>query len=99
MTLLAFEDQVKPPAPFEAEVGSPSVSAKERNLAEALLTFDRVRMMLRDEGSRLGTWTGRQRERLVPRQFVDLSALHYEFQIGELRLRAQAVDPSPGVPR
>jgi DNA end-binding protein Ku len=37
MTLLAFEDQVKPPAPFEAEVGSPSVSAGERKLAEALL--------------------------------------------------------------
>jgi DNA end-binding protein Ku len=37
MTLLAFEDQVKPPAPFEAEVGSPSVSAEERRLAEALL--------------------------------------------------------------
>lgn len=37
MTLLAFEDQVKPPAPFEAEVGSPAVSADERKLAEALL--------------------------------------------------------------
>ena len=37
MTLLAFEDEVKSPAPFEAEVGSPSVSAKERDLAEALL--------------------------------------------------------------
>lgn len=37
MTLLAFEDQVKPPAPFEAEVGSPAVSAAERKLAEALL--------------------------------------------------------------
>jgi DNA end-binding protein Ku len=37
MTLLAFEDQVKPPAPFEAEVGSPTVSSKERALAEALL--------------------------------------------------------------
>lgn len=37
MTLLAFEDQVKPPAPFEAEVGSPGVSADERKLAEALL--------------------------------------------------------------
>ena len=37
MTLLAFEDQVKPPAPFEAEVGSPAVSAEERKLAEALL--------------------------------------------------------------
>src|SRR5215213_8881190 len=37
MTLLAFEDQVKPPAPFEAEVGSPAVSAKEKDLAEALL--------------------------------------------------------------
>lgn len=37
MTLLAFEDQVKPPTPYEAEVGSPAVSAKERELAEALL--------------------------------------------------------------
>jgi DNA end-binding protein Ku len=37
MTLLAFEDQVKPPGPFEAEVGSPGVSADERKLAEALL--------------------------------------------------------------
>jgi non-homologous end joining protein Ku len=37
MTLLAFEDQVKPPAPFEAEVGSPAVSAREKDLAEALL--------------------------------------------------------------
>jgi hypothetical protein len=37
MTLLAFEDQVRPPAPFEAEVGSPAVSAREKDLAEALL--------------------------------------------------------------
>ena len=37
MTLLAFEDQVKPPGPFEAEVSSPAVSAKEKGLAEALL--------------------------------------------------------------
>ncbi len=37
MTLLTFGDQVKPPEPFEAEVGSPAVSAKERELAEALL--------------------------------------------------------------
>ena len=37
LTLLAYEDQVKPPGPFEAEVGSPAVSAKERELAEALL--------------------------------------------------------------
>jgi DNA end-binding protein Ku len=37
MTLLAFGDEVKPPGPFEAEVGSPAVSAKERDLAEALL--------------------------------------------------------------
>jgi DNA end-binding protein Ku len=37
MTLLAFGDQVKPPGPFEAEVGKPDVSAKERDLAEALL--------------------------------------------------------------
>jgi DNA end-binding protein Ku len=37
MTLLAFEDQVKPPGPFEAEVGSPGVSSAERKLAEALL--------------------------------------------------------------
>jgi DNA end-binding protein Ku len=37
MTLLAFEDQVKPPAPFEAEVGTATVSAGERKLAEALL--------------------------------------------------------------
>jgi hypothetical protein len=52
------------------------------------------RVMLRDEGSRLGTWTGRQRQRLAPRQFVDLAALHYEFQIGALRLRARPIDPS-----
>jgi DNA end-binding protein Ku len=37
MTLLAFEDQVKSPEPFEAEVGSSAVTAKERDLAEALL--------------------------------------------------------------
>jgi len=37
MTLLAFEDQLKPPGPFEAEVGSATVSAGERKLAEALL--------------------------------------------------------------
>ena len=37
MTLLAYEDQVKPPTPYEAEVGSPAVSSKERELAEALL--------------------------------------------------------------
>jgi len=37
MTLLAFEDQVKPPGPFEAEVGEAPVSAKEKGLAEALL--------------------------------------------------------------
>jgi DNA end-binding protein Ku len=37
MTLLAFEDQVKAPAPFEAEVRPPAVSAKEKGLAEALL--------------------------------------------------------------
>jgi DNA end-binding protein Ku len=37
MTLLAFEDQVKAPGPFEGEVGSPTVSAAERKLAEALL--------------------------------------------------------------
>jgi DNA end-binding protein Ku len=37
MTLLAFEDQVKAPTPFEADVGSPTVSAEERKLAAALL--------------------------------------------------------------
>jgi DNA end-binding protein Ku len=37
MTLLAFEDEVKSPAPFEAEVESPTVSAKEEAMAEALL--------------------------------------------------------------
>jgi DNA end-binding protein Ku len=37
MTLLTFEDQIKPPAPFEGEVGSPNVSAEERKLAQALL--------------------------------------------------------------
>jgi DNA end-binding protein Ku len=37
MTLLNFEDQVKAPAPFEAEVGSPAVSAEERKLAETLV--------------------------------------------------------------
>ena len=33
MTLLAFEDQVKAPGPFEAEVGSPAVSAHEKRAA------------------------------------------------------------------
>jgi DNA end-binding protein Ku len=37
MTLLAFEDEVKAPGPFEAEVTTPAVSAKERDLAGALL--------------------------------------------------------------
>ena len=37
MTLLTFEDQIKPPAPYEGEVGAANVSAEERKLAEALL--------------------------------------------------------------
>ncbi|MBO0697633.1 MAG: Ku protein [Zavarzinella sp.] len=37
MTLLSFEDQIKSPAPFEGEVGTASVSAEERKLAERLL--------------------------------------------------------------
>ncbi|HEX3148306.1 MAG TPA: Ku protein [Gemmataceae bacterium] len=37
MTLLTLEDQVKSPAPFEGEVGHPTVSAQERKLAADLL--------------------------------------------------------------
>jgi DNA end-binding protein Ku len=37
MTLLTFGDQVKSPAPFEADVGHPTVSSGERRLAEAVV--------------------------------------------------------------
>jgi len=37
LTLLSYESEVKPPATFEAEVGTATVSAEERKLAEMLI--------------------------------------------------------------